>query len=121
LLEIYASASSGKVRHYTVPQLAWQFRGSSAVLACKVYGVTSNIEECLDSGPRYRVEFGGCKLQAGHCSSIVTESGGYDAVWVGEIYTLCVRLFHLQCPSSPRSFNYSNREDGGSQTFQNIC
>jgi len=30
------------------------------------------------------VEFGGRKLQAGHCSSIVTESGGYDAVWVGE-------------------------------------
>ena len=80
---------SGKVRHFTVPQLACQFRGTSAVLACRVYGVTSSTEECLDCGPRYRVDFGGRKLQASHCSSIVTESGGYDAVWVDEyLYTL---------------------------------
>jgi len=42
-----------------VPQLAWQFRGVSAVLAYRVYGVKSNTEECLDCGPRYRVYFGG--------------------------------------------------------------
>ena len=42
-----------------MPQLAWQFRGTSAVLACCVYGVTSNTEEYLDCGPRYTVKFGG--------------------------------------------------------------
>jgi hypothetical protein len=35
LLEISTITLSRKERHFTVPQLAWQFRSTSAVLACR--------------------------------------------------------------------------------------